>query len=148
DLAFKFDVSMSGVLGVGDNISKWTPADVEVAKKKIAEYKTIRPLVQQGTLYRLASPFVSNYCGLEYVSDDKDSAAVICYNLGESLPGSSPDRQVRVLKLEGLDAGMRYKVKLPGKDTFSAETYTGALLMNVGIAWPIKGANKSGVVVI
>jgi alpha-galactosidase len=148
DLSFKFDASMSGVLGVGDNISKWTEADIAVAKKKIQEYKIIRPLVQQGTVYRLVSPFVTNQCALEFTSADKDSAAVICYNLGESLPGSTPSREQSVLKLQGLDANKQYKIRMPGKEAAGIEIYSGALLMNVGIAWPLKGANKSGVLIV
>lgn len=148
DLTFKFDASMSGVLGVGDNISKWTAAEVEIAKKKIQEYKQIRPLVQQGTAYRLVSPFTTNQCALEYTSADKDSAAVICYNMAENLAGSEPARETSVLKLQGLNAAAKYQIKYPGKDTAAAEIYAGELLMNIGIPWPIKGANKSGVLIV
>ena len=41
----------------------------------VADYKRLRGTVQQGDLYRLASPYEHAYAALMYVSEDKSSAA-------------------------------------------------------------------------
>lgn len=138
-LDYKFDVAMSGVLGIGYDITKWTEEEKKLAKEKIAKYKEIRSLVQFGTLYRLVSPFKDNASALEYVADDRSSAVVFCYNMAEYPEGSMPQtRQANVLKLRGLDPAASYKISASGD-----AVYKGDFLANVGISWPVKGAYKS-----
>lgn len=147
-LGFRFDVSMAGVLAVGDDLRKWTEADKTVAAKKIAEYKLIRPIVQQGTAFRLVSPFEQDRAALQYVGDSSKSA-VICYNMAEYLAGSQfASRPSNILKLKGLKADLSYRVqKIEDRDK-AGDVYKGDYLMNVGIAWPVKGANQSQVLLI
>lgn len=147
-LDFKFDVSMAGVLAVGDDLRKWTDADKAVAAKKIAEYKVIRPLIQQGTVYHLVSPFEEDRSALQYV-DETTKSAVICYNMAEYLMGSQyTSRPANTLRLKGLKADQEYSVqKIEDRDK-PGETYKGDYLMNIGIAWPVKGANKGQILLI
>jgi alpha-galactosidase len=141
-LDFKFDVAMSGVLGIGYDITKWNKAEIELAKKKIALYKKIRPLVQQGTLFRLVAPYSGGKCALEYVSSDKSSAVVFCYNLAEYLQGSTVESQeTRVLRFQGLNPNASYKI-LQDKDQ---KIYKGDFLMDIGIAWPVSGIERSAI---
>ena len=138
-LDYKFDVAMSGVMGIGYDITKWTDAEKKLATKKIAEYKEIRPLVQTGTLYRLVSPFKENRSALQYVSDDHSSAVAFCYNMAEYLSGSTEQTQhANTLKLRGLDSNGFYKIT-----DLNNAVYKGDFLMNIGISWPVKGAYKS-----
>jgi alpha-galactosidase len=138
-LDYKFDVAMSGVLGIGYDITKWTEDEKKLAKEKIAKYKEIRNLVQFGTLHRLVSPFENNKSALEYIADDHSTAVVFCYNMAEYLNGSIEQTQeANVLKLRGLDPGARYTIPELNK-----AVYKGDFLMNVGIPWPVKGAYKS-----
>ncbi len=135
-LDFRFDVSMTGVLGIGADITKWSDADRESAKSKIALYKKIRPIVQQGTYYSLVSPFETDRSAVQYVADDKSAAVVFCYNLAGYLPGSQyADRGSSVLKLRGLDPGRQYTVRDSSGDAVIS-VCKGDLLMNVGLAWP------------
>ena len=55
-LKLRFDVAMSGRLGLELQPSKMTGKEKEFARRAIADYKEIRPIVQQGDLYRLISP--------------------------------------------------------------------------------------------
>jgi len=138
-LDYKFDVAMSGVLGIGYDIAKWTDDEKKLAAAKIEKYKKIRSLVQLGTLYRLASPFKENKSALEYISDDQSSAIVFCYNMAEYLVGSSSgSRGTKVLKLRGLDPHASYKIP-----QLNNTVYKGNFLMDLGISWPVKGAYKS-----
>lgn len=139
-LDFKFDVAMCGVLGVGYDITKWTDAEKEVARRKIARYKEIRNTVHTGQPYRILSPFNTQRSILEFVANDGQEAVIFVYHLGERPNNSLPDTQVSSrVKLRGLDAGAQYK--LEGEE----KIYTGEYLMNAGIYFPVGGSYKSGI---
>lgn len=148
-LDYKFDVSMSGVLGIGNDIRKWTPAEKQTAKDKIALYKKIRPMVQQGIAHRLISPFENNRCALQYNSEDNHSAVVFCYNMAKYLPGSQlQDRGAAVLRLKGLNPLQQYRVKKTSDKNDQGMVYRGDFLMNIGITWPAKNAFESQILTI
>jgi alpha-galactosidase len=44
------------------------------SRKKIAVYMQIRPLVQQGTAYRLVSPFEEKRSAVQYVAENGSSS--------------------------------------------------------------------------
>lgn len=52
-LAHRFDVAMRGVLGIGSNLRDLGEAELEEYRRHIAFYKRIRPVIQDGDLYRL-----------------------------------------------------------------------------------------------
>lgn len=138
-LDYKFDVAMSGVLGIGYDITKWTNEEKQLAKTKIAKYKEIRDLVQWGTLYRLISPFTHNKSALQYLAEDRSSAIVFCYNMAEYLNGSTAQTQeANRLTLRGLDPDAFYNIP-----ELNNAVYKGDFLMKVGIDWPVRGAYKS-----
>ncbi len=140
-LDFKFDVSMLGVLGVGNNLNKFSQADMDIAKQKIAKYKEVRQEVQNGTTYRLKSPYTSNRMAVEYVSPDQSRAVLFCYNLADYMTGTTNDtRQSSGTVLKGLNPEFTYQIK------GSTETYTGSFLMSIGINWTLKGSFKSKII--
>ena len=140
-LDFRFDVAMSGVLGVGNDITKWNDNEIETAKKKIALYKEIRPLVHSGILYRLTSPLESNSSTLEYVSPDQEEAVVFCYNVSEDIIASTRcSAEDKRLRLKGLKPDGIYK--LDNSDT----EYSGTYLMNTGVKYPVTGICKSKII--
>lgn len=137
-LNFRFDVAMSGVLGIGNDMTKWSDEEKKIAKEKIAEYKQIRDVVHNGDLYRLASPFESERCILQYNSKSKNESIIFCYELDTRLRGSSmyPHRN-EYFKLMGLDSNKRYTVE------GQKEIYTGDQLMKVGLRYPLWQASTS-----
>lgn len=146
---YRFDVSMTGVLGIGNDIRKWTDAERDVARAKIALYKTIRPVVQQGVVHQLVSPYEHNRCALQYNSTDGKQSVLFCYNLAGYLSGSQlQDRGSKILKLEGLDPQRKYLVKRAGDAKDAGTTYSGEELMNIGMTWPVKDAFKSQILLI
>jgi alpha-galactosidase len=71
---------MQGALGIGANLSNWSSADFAKAKKMVAQYKTVRKIVQRGSLYRLISPRDgSEESVTETVSQDKRSAVMFAF---------------------------------------------------------------------
>lgn len=52
-LDLRFDVAMRGALGIGSALNELSPEELEAYRRRIAFYKRIRPVVQEGDLYRL-----------------------------------------------------------------------------------------------
>ena len=137
-LEFKLDVCMSGVLGVGNDITKWNDEQKDIARKKIAQYRTIRETTHKGDVFRLVSPYEANQSILQYVSKDRTSAVIFQYRLAEYPDNARPDtRRSPLVKLRGLRSDAQYKI-----DGFN-KTFSGAYLMETGIILPLKGAFKS-----
>jgi len=141
-LEFIFDVAMTGVLGVGDNITQWNDKQKEIAKNKIAEYKSIRQLVQQGNLYRLRSPFEGSKVSFEYISQDSTEVVVFCYNLNTTLEGAVQENiSSKQLLLKGLDPSAMYQLNDKNNSVLSGEQ-----LMKIGISCPVSNAYRSIVI--
>lgn len=137
-LEFKFDVSMSGVLGVGYDITKWTEEEKAIAKDRITRYKEIRKTVQFGDHYRLVSPYENNRSVLQYVNNEKSESIVFVYNLAEYPNNFIPETKgSKEIHLRGLRADSLYKIE--NIET----TFTGQFLMDNGIVFPVSGAFKS-----
>lgn len=138
-LKFRFDVAMTGRLGLELDPSVLPERDNVYVKAAIEEYKRIRPVVAFGDLYRLVSPYGNDYCALMYVSDDKCRALVFAYNLGHRL-----QHEHEKLILAGLDAQQRYRIsEINYRDDkraidFDGEIVAGSDLMSVGISVDVR----------
>ncbi len=105
-LKFRFDVAMSGRLGMEIQPKDMSDSDKAFAKRAIESYKKIRPVVQFGELYRLVSPHDDKgIVSLMYVDEDKDRAVVYAYKTEHML-----NRIMENVKLPGVDANKRYKI--------------------------------------
>ena len=145
-LKYRFDVAMSARLGFELHPKNMTTNEVTFAKKCVADYKRIRPTVQQGDLYRLVSPYGNSYAALMYVNDDASHAVVFLWGLAR---GNWSDF-VPPLALQGLDAGKSYKVKEINvvKDRHcrvDGKTLGGNALMAMGLPVRLRGDYDSAV---
>ena len=104
-LKYRFDVAMTGRMGFELHPINLKPEELAFAKRSVAEYKSIRATVQQGDLYRLASPYENDYAALLYVNGDRSQAAV--FALGLDRETASAGR----LKLDGLDPAATYCIR-------------------------------------
>jgi alpha-galactosidase len=109
-LEFRFHVSMCGTLGVGSHLLKWTDEERALAAKLIADYKTIRHIVQLGDLYRLRSPQQEAVSAVQYVSKDKAESVVFTFRTFLPEPAQLP-----ALYLKGLDAAAIYENAATGE---------------------------------
>lgn len=140
-LEFKFDVAMSGVLGIGYDITKWNDEEKELTRKKIAQFKSIRETVHRGNLYRLVSPFETNRSVLQYVNESGSESVVFVYNLAEYLENAvSKTVTSPIVRLRGLQEAAEYRIEGSGT------VYTGKMLMNVGVDFSLRGAYKSRII--
>lgn len=135
-LKFRIDVAMAGRLGMEIQPKDMTEAEKEQCKRAIEDYKTVRPVVQFGDLYRLSSPYEGETSALMYVSEDKQKSVCYWYKLS-----AYKDQHLPLLRLQGLDPEARYTIHelnaLPG-DSFPLEgkTFTGTFLMQHGVEMP------------
>lgn len=140
-LDFVFDVAMQGVLGIGQDITKWNSSQVDVAKSKISEYKSIREIIQYGDVTKLYNPYEDNKVALQYKK--ANDVVVLCYNLSEETKGiNTLSFSKAKLKLQNLDYTSMYRI-----DGLQGE-FTGEYLCNVGIDWPVVGVYKSKILKI
>ena len=63
-------VAMSANLGYELNLNTLSAEELEQVKQQIAFYKEIRPTIQNGTFYRIKSPFDGNLVQWNFVSED------------------------------------------------------------------------------
>ena len=104
---YRVDVSFSGRLGLEMQPKSMTPRELEFAKNAVAEYRRIRPVVQQGDLYRLVSPYDRDYAALMFVDEAKARAVVCVYGLSRDARRNDPPP----LRLQGLDPARRYRLR-------------------------------------
>lgn len=105
---FRFDVASMCRLGLELVPSDMNDDERTYATRAIAAYKQIRPVVQQGSLYKLISPYDGNrdFASLMYVTDDGNRAVVFAYRM--LYTRSMPER---VIKFRGLNPEKRYLIR-------------------------------------
>ena len=106
-LKFRFDMACAGRLGLELQPKNFSARERALAERCIASYYQYRDLVFNGDLYRLSSPYDSDYYALMYVSPDKSRAVVYTYCLRyQNREGSQ-----HAFRLDGLDPERSYTVK-------------------------------------
>lgn len=133
-LKFRFDLAMSGRLGMELQPKQLSDKEKDFAKIAINNYKKIRDIVTQGDLYRIISPYEGEgLYAIMYVSKDKRRAVVFDYCFEyQGRTGNSKN-----IKLNGLDASKQYKITELNVDKSNywgnGKTFTGQYLINEGL---------------
>ncbi len=138
-IKFRFDVASMCRLGMEMVPAKLNDAERAYAKRAFAEYKVIRPIVQQGDLYRLISPYEGdkNFTSLMYVNDSKEKAVLFVYRhlMREAMSNN-------IIRLQGLKADAKYRIRevAPEEENkpvkISGKVISGKMLMQEGIVIP------------
>jgi alpha-galactosidase len=134
-VAFGCAVAMSARFGFDLDFAGLTDDERTVCRRAVEVYRDIRPLVQQGDLWRLVPP--SERAALAYVSADRRRAVLFAFQLtaptddaGPLRPGGlHPDRMYEVVPVD-LAAG-------PDPTRTDVERRQGAALMEEGLEWPL-----------
>ena len=129
-LKFRFDMACAGRLGLELQPKHFSQQERALAERCIASYYQYRDLVFTGDLYRLSSPYDSDYYALLYVSQDKTRAVVYTYCLRyQNRAGSRHS-----FRLDGLDPERSYRVKELNVDRScwwgDGDTFSGAFLQS------------------
>jgi len=138
-IKFRFDVASMCRLGMEMVPGNLNDAEREYAKRAMAEYKTIRPVVQQGDLYRLISPYDGdrNFTSLMYVDKSKEKAVVFAYRHLIWYAMSTP-----IIYLQGLNPNAKYRIRevapeVEGKPVrLDGKVISGKMLMQEGVVIP------------
>jgi alpha-galactosidase len=134
-LKFRFLVAMMGSVGIGGNLNHWQEADNKLATQMVAHYKTIRRTVQEGKLYRLASPREGMLTANQYVAQDGKQAVVFAFLQAQQFRQNPP-----TVYLKGLDEAGVYRVKPIDDKLLEKQTLlSGAYLMGHGLNFRLTG---------
>ena len=133
---FRFDVAMQGRLGMEIQPKNMNDAEKEFAKRAIAAYKEVRPVVQFGDLYRLNSPYdTDDVTSLMYASEDKSKAVFYVYRTRKYCS----IQNTPIIRLDGVDPNKNYKfTDLTPQDpkrpnALNGKVISGSALKNNGI---------------
>lgn len=137
-LKYRTDVAMSGRLGMEIQPKNMTEEEKDFCRNAINTYKEIRPIVQQGDIYRLLSPYDNlGAASLMYVSPEKNDAVYYWWKtetfVNQQLPrvkmaGLDPDKSYTVTELNRID-----NTPLP----YEGKSFTGRFLMDNGLEMPL-----------
>lgn len=151
-LKFRFDVAMSGRLGLELQPKDIPSGEMEFARQAIANYKThVRELISGGDLYRLISPYdcTNAHAANLFVRKDKTKAVLFAYCTGFNRRGIRP-----TIRLQGLDPAKKYRLteinKTRKHSSFWGDrsTFDGEYLMNAGIELQIARQYDSAVFIL
>ncbi|MFV0468601.1 MAG: alpha-galactosidase [Dysgonomonas sp.] len=149
-LKFRFDVAMTGRLGMELQPKDIVGDEYSFAKQAIETYKQIRPIVQFGDLYRLLSPYTGNgWSSLMYVSKDKTEAAFFAFSLKyhnrtsffqTNLNGLDPNKDYLVTEINMQNGNTKY--------AGNGKLFKGDFLMKSGINLNITNPFESVVLLL
>ena len=111
-LKTRADVAYAGVFGYELDITKMADDEIETVKEQIARDKEIRGFIQNGDMYRLVSPYESDYCSWEVAAKDKSEAFVMTCRI-MSVLSDDHVQEMRIF-LKGLDPDADYIDKESG----------------------------------
>ena len=138
-LKYRIDVAMSGRLGMEIQPKNMTEEEKALCKNAISEYKQIRPIVQQGDIYRLLSPYDKlGAASLLYATPDKSKAVFYWWKTETFV-----NQQLPRVPMAGLNPTAKYKVhELNRIDNeplaYEGKVFTGAFLMSNGLEMPLE----------
>ncbi|MFD7068817.1 alpha-galactosidase [Streptomyces sp. NPDC059913] len=124
-LRFRFVSAMAGVLGIGGNLAEWSEEELAEARGWVDLYKEIRPVVQQGALYRLREPR-GGLSAVQYVHGEE---TVVLMWLEAQRYGERPP----ALRLRGLDPAATYTCRDTGA------VHHGSVLLHRGLRTGLRG---------
>jgi alpha-galactosidase len=122
-------------------------AELKYCQEAVANYKRLSPVIGQGDLYRLVSPYEEDRAVLQYVDAAKVKSVLFSYTLHPLYDPNFP-----FVRLQGLNPSKKYQVTeingMPGiRRTFeeSGKTFSGDFLMKNGLKVS-SGTKESSVV--
>ena len=130
-MKFRLDVASMCKLGFDIDVAALTEADRKLCREAVANYDRLKPVILDGDMFKLVSPYECNHAAVNYVTKDKKSAVVFAYDLHPRYK-----EPVLNLKLQGLDPTLTYNVNeinlVDGQKGLSG-SFTGDYLMKIGL---------------
>ena len=145
-IKFKTDVASMGKLGFDIKLSDMTEQEIQYAHEAVANYHRLHPVIGDGDMYRLISPYEQQHAATQFVSKDRRHSVLFAFDIHPRFGD-----KLRYVKFRGLDPALQYRVNeinlMPGQSTWVKDrTYSGDFLMTVGLDILSAGSMKSRVV--
>lgn len=135
DLKYRFQSAMAGSLGLGEDLNNYTEEQMTEVAALVAQYKSIRHIVQDGLLYRLISPRTNDLAAVQYVSRDGSEAVLLVFLHSQHFWTGRP-----TVYLRGLEPNRLYQIE--GED----KPLSGQSLMSLGLQPNLRGHFASTVI--
>lgn len=147
---FRTDVASMCKLGFDLGLKELNADELLYCQTAVANFKRLKPVILDGDLYRLVSPYETNHTSVMYVGGDQKKAILYAYDIHPRF-----QEKLMPVKLQGLDPMKEYKVEeinlMPGQGSTldaNGKTYSGDYLMKVGLEVFTFNHTKSRVVEI
>lgn len=134
-IKFRTDVAMMGKLGFDIKLADMNKEEETFCHNAVANYNRLKPVVLEGDMFRLVSPYSGNHTSTMYVDKDQKKAVVFAFDIHPRFA-----EKTGAVCLQGLDANKMYRVKeinlMPGSRSSlseNGEVFSGEFLMNVGL---------------
>lgn len=134
-IKFRTDVAMMGKLGFDIKLAEMNKEEETFCHNAVANYNRLKPVVLEGDMFRLVSPYSGNHTSTMYVDKDQKKAVVFAFDIHPRFAEITG-----AVCLQGLDANKMYRVKeinlMPGsRSSLSGndKVFSGEFLMNVGL---------------
>ena len=151
-LKYRFDAAFSGRLGIELRPEELTTEETAFARRCVADYRRLRPVIQGGDIHRIASPYEGDHAALAFISPDRRRAVVTVCGLSRK----ASDGRLAPLRIPGLDPAARYRIReinlaVSGEArnaeelhiAFSGKTFSGAALAAAGIPFDLGPGDDS-----
>ncbi len=132
---FRTEVAMMCKLGFDIKLEEMGGNDVIYCQGAVANYNRLKPVILDGDMFRLVSPYSGNHTSNMYVQKDKQKAVVFAFDVYPRYA-----EKMQLVRLQGLDAAKKYRVKeinlMPGANSWlegNDQVFSGEYLMNVGL---------------
>ena len=145
-LKFRFDVAFTGRLGIEMKPADFNEREMAFAQEAIKNYKKFRPIIQQGDLYRLISPYEGKgYCSEMIMNEEKTEGLFFAYKFEQYVDLFRPR-----FRFAGLNPNATYRLeeinREGGTDHWEGHTFTGKFLMENGVEVRLDGQWASKVI--
>jgi len=134
-IKFRTDVAMMCKLGFDIKLDDMNENDHIYCNQAVENYNRLKPVILDGDLFRLVSPYGSNHTSSMYANKDKSKAVLYAFDIHPRYA-----EKLLPVRLQGLDADRMYRVKeinlMPGSNSSfqgNNQLYSGEYLMNVGL---------------
>ena len=134
-IKFRTDVAMMCKLGFDIKLEDMNQNEHLYCDQAVKNYNRLKPVILEGDMYRLVSPYGSNHTSSMFVGKDKKTAAVFAFDIHPRYA-----EKTLPVRLQGLDINKMYRVKeinmMPGRNSSlkgNDQVFSGEYLMNVGL---------------
>ncbi len=132
-IKFRVDVASMGKLGFDIKCSDLKDDEIAFCRQAITTYNRLKPVILDGDMYRLVSPYDGNHASTMMASHDRSHAVLFAFDINPRY-----SEHLLPVKLQGLDPNRNYRITEVNRMGGWAlgcdgKTYSGQYLMTVGL---------------